>query len=265
LGDGEPFQVDYVVVGNMHARAGDMQWPNSPLATPGANSPAKASPGSMAMTMHGSEPCTPATLEAPGAIKLGTPPADMFDINEEADNAPLRFRSMADILGGVPPQRSADTQLTEQLLATIGDELSTMEEALVNKPWHTTMVEELGSIKENNTWSLVDLPSRLKPIDLNWVFKQKHEEHGEVLKYKARLVAKGYVQRQGIDFDEVFTPVARMESVSVILILATHLNWSVHHMVVKSTFLNGDLGEEVYRSQLLGFIKKGQEQKVYKL
>jgi hypothetical protein len=93
----------------------------------------------------------------------------------------------------------------------------------------------------------------------------KHDEHGDIVKHKVRLVAKGYVQRQGIDFDEVFTPVARMESVRVIIILAAHLSWSVHHMDVKSAFLNDDLGEEVYVSQPLGFIIKGQEQKVYKL
>jgi hypothetical protein len=193
LGDGEPFQVNYVVVGNMRARAGDMELPDSPLATPGANSLARASPGSVAVTMHGSEPCTPDTLEAPGVIKLVTPPVDTADIDKEANNAPLRFRSMADIPRGVPPQRSADTQLTEQLLATIGDDLSIVQEALVSKPWHTAMVEELGSIMENNTWSLVDLPRGHKPIDLNWVFKLKCEEHGEVLKHKAILVAKGYV------------------------------------------------------------------------
>jgi hypothetical protein len=151
------------------------------------------------------------------------------------------------------------------LLAVIGDELATVEETLVSDPWHTAMVEELSSIKENKTCSLVDLPRGHKLISLKWVFRLKCDEHGEVVKHKASLVAKGYVKRQGIDFDEVFAPVARMESVHVILILAAHLNWSVHHMDVKSAFLNGDLGEEVYVSQPPGFIKKGQEHKVYKL
>jgi hypothetical protein len=100
---------------------------------------------------------------------------------------------------------------------------------------------------------------------LKWVFKLKHDEHGDVVKHKARLVAKGYVQRQGVDFEEVFAPVARMESVRVLLILAAHNNWPVHHMDVKSTFLNGDLGEEVYVSQPPGFIKSGEEKRVYRL
>jgi hypothetical protein len=83
---------------------------------------------------------------------------------------------------------------------------------------------------------------------LKWVFKLKHDEHEDVVKHKARLVAKGYIQRQDIDFDKVFAPVARMESVRVMIILSAHLSWSVHHMNVKSAFLNGDLGEEVYVS-----------------
>jgi hypothetical protein len=75
------------------------------------------------------------------------------------------------------------------------------------------MMEELESIKENKTWSFVDLPRGQKAIGLKWVFKLKHYEHEDVVKHKARLVVKGYVQRQGVDFDEVFAPVARMESV----------------------------------------------------
>jgi hypothetical protein len=74
-------------------------------------------------------------------------------------------------------------------------------------------MEELGSIKENKTWSFIDLPRGQKVIGLKWVFKLKHDERGDVVKHKARLVVKGYVQRQGIDFDEVFALVARMESV----------------------------------------------------
>jgi hypothetical protein len=147
------------------------------------------------MPTRGSEPRTLAAPEAPGVIKHVTPPVDAPDIDEEADGAPLRFRSMTDLLRGAPPQRSAVTQLIEQLLAVIGDELATVEEALVSKLWHTAMVEELGSIKGNNTWSLVNLPRGHKSIGLKWVFKLKRDEHGEVVKRKARLVFKGYVHR----------------------------------------------------------------------
>jgi hypothetical protein len=92
------------------------------------------------------------------------------------------------------------------------------------------MTEELESIKENETWSLVELPSVHKAIGLKWVFKLKHDEQGHVVKHKARLVTKGYVQCQGVDFEEVFAPVAQMESVRVMLTVAAHHGWTVHHM-----------------------------------
>ena len=99
------------------------------------------------------------------------------------------------------------------------------------------------------TWSLVDLPAEQRGIGLKWVFKLKHDEHGNVTKHKVWLIAKGYVQRQGIDYEEVFSPVARMESVRVPLAVAAHHAWAGHHMDVKSAFLNGDLEEEVYVQQ----------------
>ena len=127
------------------------------------------------------------------------------------------------------------------------------------------MEAERGSIEENKTWCLVDLPPGHKPIGLKWVFKVKRDEHGAIVKLKARLVAKGYVQRPGIDFEEVFAPVAPLESVRLLLAVAAHESWEVHHMDVKSAFLNGDLQEEVYVSQPAGFIIQGAEHKVLKL
>jgi hypothetical protein len=103
------------------------------------------------------------------------------------------------------------------------------------------------------------------PIGLKWVYKTKRDEAGIVTKFKARLVAKGYVQRQGIDFDEVFAPVARLESVRLLLALAASEGWAVHHMDVKSAFLNGELLEDVYVQQPPGFVVKGQETKVLHL
>ena len=81
-------------------------------------------------------------------------------------------------------------------------------------------------------------------------------------KHKTRLVVKGYAQRQGIDYDEVFAPVARLDTVRLLIALAAHEGWEVHHMDVKSAFLNGDLNEEVYVEQPAGFIKRGNEHKV---
>ena len=86
-----------------------------------------------------------------------------------------------------------------------------------------------------------------------------------MIKHKARLVAKGYVQQQGVDFEEVFPPVARMETVRVLIAVAAHHRWPIHHMDVKTTLLNGELIEEVYVEQPPGFIVKGAEHKVLRL
>jgi hypothetical protein len=108
------------------------------------------------------------------------------------------------------------------------------------------MDDELGSIRDNNTWKLVDLPNNHKAIGLKWVYKIKKDTEGKLVKHKARLVDKGYVQEQGVDFEEVFASVARMESVRLLMALATQESRKLHHMDVKSAFLNGELEEEVY-------------------
>jgi hypothetical protein len=90
---------------------------------------------------------------------------------------------------------------------------------------------------------------------LKWVYKLKKDTKGAIVKYKARLVAKGYVQRQGVDYEEVFAPVAQLETARLLLALAAQEEWKVHHMDVKSDFLNGDLMEEVYVEQPIGYEK----------
>ena len=104
----------------------------------------------------------------------------------------------------------------------------------------------MKAIEDNKTWVVSDLPANQKAIGLKWVFKVKKDPTGNITKHKARLVAKGYAQRHGVDFDEVFAPVARIETVRVLLALATQSGWEVHHMDVKSAFLNGDLTKTVY-------------------
>lgn len=113
------------------------------------------------------------------------------------------------------------------------------------------MWDEIISIKKNKTWTLVELPMGCKAIGLKWVFKIKRNADGSISKYKARLVAKGYVQRYGVDFEEVFAPVARIKTVRVIIALAATNGWEIHHLDVKTAFLHGDLIEEVYVSQPL--------------
>jgi hypothetical protein len=96
---------------------------------------------------------------------------------------------------------------------------------------------------------------------VKWVFKVKRDEHKAVSKHKARFVVKGYRQRYGIDYDDVFAPVAHLDSVRFLFALVMHEGWEVHHMDTKSVFLNSDLQEEVYVEQPVGFIIAGKEQK----
>jgi hypothetical protein len=115
------------------------------------------------------------------------------------------------------------------------------------------MDEELDQIEKNDTWELVPRPKNKNVIDTKWVFKNKLNEDGHVTRNKARLVCKGYAQIEGIDFEETFSPVARMEAIHFLLAYACSKNVKVYHMDVKSYFLNGELEEEVYIEQPEGF------------
>ena len=105
----------------------------------------------------------------------------------------------------------------------------------------------------------------MKPIGLKWVFKLKRNSDGSINKYKGRLVAKGYVQKYGVDFEEAFAPVARIETIRLLIDLAAAHSWEIHHLDVKTAFLHEELKEIVYVLQLEGFEKFGKEDKVYKL
>jgi hypothetical protein len=114
-------------------------------------------------------------------------------------------------------------------------------------------------------WELADLPTSHRAITLKWVYKLKKDEVGAVIKHKAHLVARGFIQQEGVDFDDAFVPVARMESIRLLLALAAQERWRAHHMDIKSAFLNGDLKEEVYVHQSLGFVIPSKENKVLHL
>ncbi|KAD3069345.1 hypothetical protein E3N88_37225 [Mikania micrantha] len=138
-------------------------------------------------------------------------------------------------------------------------------EAVGKKEWDEAMRSEIASIEKNKTWKLTDLPAGQRPIGLKWVYKIKRDAKDQITKHKERLVAKGYIQKQGVDYEEVFAPVARLETVRLVLALSAQNGWPVHHLDVKTAFLHGELNEEVFVKQPEGFERKGQEQKVYKL
>jgi hypothetical protein len=137
------------------------------------------------------------------------------------------------------------------LLSTI--EPNCFEEANKDEFLNKAMDEELDQIEKNDTWELVPRPKNKNVIDTKWVFRNKLNEDGQVTRNKARLVCKGYAQIEGIDFEETFAPVARMEAIHLILAYACSKNVKVYQMDVKSSFLNGELEEEVYIEQPEGF------------
>ena len=118
---------------------------------------------------------------------------------------------------------------------------------------------------KNEAWDLVVLSAGRKPIGNKWVFKKKTNAEGKVEKYKARLVAKGYSQVSGIDFGDIFSLVAKVTSIRLLLSVAAAFDFEVEQLDVKTTFLHGDLEEEIYMKQPEGFAVKGKKELVCKL
>ncbi|BBG98549.1 ADP glucose pyrophosphorylase large subunit 1 [Prunus dulcis] len=160
--------------------------------------------------------------------------------------------------------QSEDDGLTYFALFTDSDPV-TFQQAHKETKWQRAMDEEISSIERNNTWELTDLPKGQKSIGVKWVYKMKLNKEGGVDKYKARLVAKGYKQKYGIDYKEVFAPVARMDTIRLVLSLAAQNSWPIFQLDVKSAFLHGNLQEQVYVDQPPGYVQPGKEGKVYKL
>ena len=117
----------------------------------------------------------------------------------------------------------------------------------------------------NNVWELVDLPLKCKTIGNKWVLKVKRKVDGSIDRYKARLVAKGYTQREGIDYEDTFSLVVRFASIRLVLSIVAKQDLELFQMDVKTAFLNGELDEEIYMDQPIGFVADGQEHKVCKL
>ncbi|GJR29569.1 retrovirus-related pol polyprotein from transposon TNT 1-94 [Tanacetum coccineum] len=140
-----------------------------------------------------------------------------------------------------------------------------MSEAITDPAWIESMQEELLQFKRLGVWVLVPPPDNIKPLSLKWLFKNKHHEENTVIQNKTRLVVRGYRQEEGIDFEESFAPVARMEAIRIFLVYAAHKSFTVFQMDVKTTFLHSTLKEDVYVCQPKGFIDVDHPSHVYKL
>ncbi|CAL8990976.1 unnamed protein product, partial [Prunus brigantina] len=173
-------------------------------------------------------PCTSSQAEEQENITH-----ESANISQPYDHTPVKWRNISDILAQcnlciVEPER--------------------YEEAAQDRAWIKAMEDELSMIEKNGTWELVNRPSDKQVIGVKWVFKTKLNLDGSVQKNKARLVAKGYVQKPGIDYNETFAPVARLDTIRTLIALAAQKGWKLFQLDVKSAFLNGRLQEEAPRA-----------------
>lgn len=139
-----------------------------------------------------------------------------------------------------------------------------VDEAMKKPEWRSAILEEIRALEKNKTWDVVEKPNDKTVIGCKWVFTVKYNSDGTLERYKARLVAKGYTQTYGVDYQETFAPVAKINTVRVLLSIAANLDWPLQQLDVKNAFLNGELEEDVYMELPPGFSQGGQG-KVVKL
>ena len=170
-----------------------------------------------------------------------------------------------------PPPRRSERERREPNYYGFQCNLSDVKEpksvcdAQKSQEWADAMQAEMDSLHDHNVWELVELPEGRKPVGSKWVFKLKTNADGSVERCKAHLVAQGYSQKEGLDYDETFSPVVRPESARSVTALACKEGLKLHQMDITTAFLNGDLEETIYMKQPEGFVAEGQEHLVCRL
>ncbi|GKB00635.1 retrovirus-related pol polyprotein from transposon TNT 1-94 [Tanacetum coccineum] len=192
---------------------------------------------------------------------------ETLEVDEIINIKESRNHPLENVIGNLN-QRTLRSQAQNQsnffcFISTI--EPKNVNEALGDESWIVAMQEELNQFVANDVWELVPQPRNMTIIGTKWVFRNKLDENGIVSRNKARLVAQGYNQQEGIDYDETYAPVARLESIRILLAYACALDFKLFQMDVKSAFLNGFINEEVYVAQPPGFIDFEKPDHVYKL
>nr|GEW20391.1 ribonuclease H-like domain-containing protein [Tanacetum cinerariifolium] len=139
------------------------------------------------------------------------------------------------------------------------------EEAILDNNWIGAMNAEIEVLNENHTWKITNLPPNRKAIGNKWIYKIKYKSSGDIDRYMARLVVKGFNKKEGIDFDETFSPVVKMSTVKCVIALSVTNNWHLFQLDVNNAFLYGDLDEDIYTTIPKGFASKDNKNKVCKL
>ena len=207
------------------------------------------------------------------SVKTAEPTQNPAEQSTQAVNLPRSWKMVANhpqeqILGETsdPVRTRRSFRQEASNMALISEiEPKSINEAVCDSSWVEAMEEELAQFEKSEVWELVKQPTHQSVIGTKWVFRNKLNEDGKVVRNKARLVAQGYNQQEGIDYDETFAPVARLEAIRILLAFAAHKNLKLFQMDVKSAFLNGFLNEEVYVHQPPGFINEKKPNHVFKL
>lgn len=179
-----------------------------------ANSPSFHTPSNLGSSTQGSAYGGNNSVSARGSNSTSK-------MTGNSSEAPAQFRLLSNIYNDTEEIVVPDVEL---LLIRI-EEPKSFEEAKTSEEWNKAMRTELEAIEKNKTWVLTELPAGRKPICLKWVYKIKKDTNGDMVKYKARLVARGYVQKKGIDYDEVFALLTRIETMRLLLALAAKQGW----------------------------------------
>nr|GFA19147.1 retrovirus-related Pol polyprotein from transposon TNT 1-94 [Tanacetum cinerariifolium] len=162
-------------------------------------------------------------------------------------------------------QLESDGEMCMFALTVSQTEPKNIKEAMADSAWIESQQEELHQFDRLDVWELVDRPLCKNVINMKWLWKNKHDEENTVIRNKSRLVAKGYAPKEGVDFEESFAPVARLEAVRLFITYAAYKSFTEHQMDVKTAFLYGPLKEEVYVNQPDGFVDPYHPDKVYRL
>ncbi|GJW65694.1 retrovirus-related pol polyprotein from transposon TNT 1-94 [Tanacetum coccineum] len=187
------------------------------------------------------------------------------DLDEEEAIREIEKKNLENVVEDETLEIDEIVNIKESRNHPLENVIGTYNEPLGDESWIVAMQEELNQFIANDVWELVPQPKNLTIIRTKWVFRNKLDENGIVSQNKARLVAQGYNQQEGINYDETYAPVARLESIRILLAYACALDFKLFQMDVKSAFLNGFINEEVYVAQPPGFIDFEKPDHVYKL
>jgi len=184
----------------------------------------------------------------------------------QALQGPLEVGIDATLEDKTPVDEKDSTENTNFVYALLSlkfiEEPKSYKDAMNSKyvhDWCGAMDSEYKSLMENKTWTLVSLPKGRKALKNRWVYVIKRGSDGSIERFKARLVIKGFLQRFGIDYNEIFSPVVRMEVLRILLAIGAALDWEIEQMDVKTAFLNGYLDEEIYMEQPEGYAVKARK------